>query len=432
MDDAGQATRKTTASGIGVCIIVENLPVPADRRVWREACALAAEGYKVSVVCPKRTGFERSHEVLEGIEIHRHSLPESSGTRLGYLVEYGWALVLEFFLALRIYARTPFSILQACNPPDTIFLIALFFKLFGVRFIFDYHDPNPELFTLKFPKAGLVYRLVCLAERLTFRTADVVIATSDSGREIAIGRGRVSPDRIFVVRTCPDLDEFREHPVRLELKQGRKYIVLYLGVMGPQDGLDLLLQSISHLVKKEGRRDTLFVLIGPGPEVQHLKASVGASGLDASVKFTGPLYGDALQAYLATADVGVAPDPSNAFNDKLIMIKILEYMACGLPVVLYDLSEGRRLAGDAALYARGNDPVDFAAQIARLLDSESLRRRVGAIGREKIQKGLNWGTEKLTLLEAYQAALLGQEGVPAMLSVKSGPYRGLPRDSSGS
>ncbi len=395
---------------VSVCIIVENLPVPADRRVWQESRALAEAGYCVSVICPKGPGFEQSHETVDGVEIYRHRTWETSGTLLGYLVEYGWALAAEFFLALRIYARTRFRVLHGCNPPDTIFLIALFFKLFGVRFLFDFHDPNPELFELKFHRGGLVFWLVCLAERLTFRTADVVIATNDSGREIAIGRGRVSPHRSFVVRTCPDLNEFRLRPVRSELREGRKYIVVYLGVMGPQDGLDLLLDSIDHFVKRKGRRDTLFVLIGSGTELPRLKAKVLASSdLESSVKFTGPLYGDEMHAYLATADVAVAPDPSNGFNDKLTMIKIFEYMAYGLPVVLYDLNEGRRSARDAAVYAINNNPVDFAEHIARLLDSESLRQHLGAIGRKQILESLNWGIEKLTLQKAYKAALLGPE-----------------------
>ncbi|HVO60459.1 MAG TPA: glycosyltransferase family 4 protein [Terriglobales bacterium] len=399
--------RRTTSARRGVCIIVENLPVPADRRVWREARTLADDGYQVSVICPKGCGFEKFHETLEGVEVYRHWAWESSGTRLGYLIEYSWALLIEFLLAFRIYVRTPFSILQACNPPDTIFLIALFFKLFGVQFVFDYHDPNPELYALKFPKKRLVYQLVCLAERLTFQAADFVIATSESGREIAVNRGGVSHERVVVVRTCPDLDEFQPQLAQPELKLGRKYMVVYLGVMGPQDGLDLLLESVDYLVHEKCRQDTVFVLIGPGPEVPRLQALVTARGLEPWVKFTGPLYGDELQAYLSTADVGVAPDPSNVFNDKLTMIKILEYMAFGLPVVIFNLAEGRRLAGEAALYARANDPSDFALQIAALLESEPLRRRIGSIGRQRVQERLNWTKEKHKLLLVFQCVQPG-------------------------
>ncbi len=387
-----------------VCIIVENLPVPVDRRVWQEARTLSAAGYRVSIICPKGSGFDLSRETLEGIDIYRHRVWEASGP-LGYLIEYGSALAVEFFLALRIYARTRFRVLQACNPPDTMFLIGLFFKLFGVRFIFDHHDLNPELFETKFHQKGFFYRLVCLAERLTFRTADVAIATNDSYRDIALTRGGISPERSFVVRSCPDLDNLRRQPSRPELKEGRNHLVVYLGVMGPQDGLDLLLESIRVLVKDENRGDTLFVLIGGGTELPSLKAAAHAMGLDEAVRFTGRLPDDEVGAYFATADLGVAPDPKNAMNDKSTMNKVLEYMAYGLPVVLYDLTEGRRSAEDAALYARDNNPIDFARQIAKLLDSEALRRELGQRGRQRIEERLNWSIEKQALLEAYRTAL---------------------------
>jgi glycosyltransferase involved in cell wall biosynthesis len=355
--------------------------------------------------------------MLEGIEIYRHPSWEGS-TPLGHLLEYAWALTVEFVLALRIYARTRFRILQACNPPDTIFLIALFFKLFGVRFVFDQHDPAPEFCAVRFQRKGWVYRLARLAEWLTFRVADVAIATNDALREIALTRGGVSQERSFVVRTCPDLNDFPLQPARPELKQGRKYLVVYIGVMGSQDGIDLLLESVEYLVRVKGRNDALFVLIGWGPDLGRLKARVAARSLDDCVKFTGALYGDDLRGYLATADVGVAPDPSNIFNDKLTMIKIFEYMAYGMAVVLYELPEGRRSAGGAALYAHGNDPIDFAEKIAHLLDSESSRKQLGAIGRKQIVESLNWGIEKQMLLKAYHAAFNGY--FPPLSGTKSG------------
>jgi len=393
-----------SAVSISICIIVENLPVPMDRRVWQEARTLRDAGYQVSIICPKGPVFRRSREKLEGIEIYRHPIWEASGP-LGYFAEYSWALSAEFFLALRIYARTHFRILQACNPPDTIFLIGAFFKLFGVRFIFDHHDLNPELYEVKFQRKDFFYRLVCWAERLTFRTANATIATNESYREIALTRGRVSPERSFVVRSCPDLNHLRRQPPKPELKEGFAHLVVYLGVMGPQDGLDLLLQSIEHIVKGKGRNDTLFVLIGEGTEVPALKAAARAKSLDQHIRFPGRLPDDQVGDYFATADLGVAPNPKTAMNDKSTMNKILEYMAYGLPVVLFDLTEGKRSAGDAGLYARANDPIDFAAQILKLLESEALRRELGARGRKRIEENLNWDIEKKALLAAYEAAL---------------------------
>jgi glycosyltransferase involved in cell wall biosynthesis len=387
-----------------VLIIVENLPVPFDRRVWQEACALAEAGYRVSVICPKGRGFAAGRETREGIEIYRHRLREACGP-LGYLLEYSWALLAEFLLALRIYARTRFRVLHACNPPDTIFLIGLFFKLFGVRFIFDHHDLNPELFEAKFQRRGFLYRLVCLAERLTFRTATISIATNESYRDVAVARGGMSLDHVFIVRSCPDLRNIRQGPPQPELKEGRPLLVVYLGVMGPQEGLGLLLDSIEHIVKQQKRDDTLFVFIGAGTSLPQLKALAAQKGLERVTKFTGRIPDDELAAYLSTADVCVAPDPKNPMNDKSTMNKIFEYMAHARPVVLYHLTEGRRSAGDAALYAAPNDPQDFAAQIVKLLDSEPLRRELGARGRRRIEEGLNWDAEKQRLVQAYAAAL---------------------------
>ena len=394
-----------TLSETAVLIIVENLPVPFDRRVWQEARALAEAGYRVFVICPKSRGFKKSRETLEAIEIYRHRLWEAAGP-LGYLLEYSWALAAQFWLAARIYARARFKIVHACNPPDTIFLVALFFKLFGVRFIFDHHDLNPELFEAKFgQRHRFLYRLTCLAERWTFRTADVSIATNESYREIALARGRMPSDRVFIVRSSPDLAKIHRGAVQPELKHGRPYLVVYLGTMGPQEGVDLLLESAAHIAKAKNRQDVSFVLIGGGSQIPRLKAQAAAERLEDFITFTGRIPDDELAAYLSTADVCVAPDPKNPMNDKSTMNKVLEYMAYARPVVQFDLTEGRRSADDASLYARPNDPVDFAEKIIELLDSESLRHELGARGRKRVEERLNWKLEQVPLLAAYEAAL---------------------------
>ena len=389
---------------IGVCIIVENLPVPMVRRAWQQACALRDAGYRVSVISIKGAGLEQRHETIDGIEIYRHRVWEASGA-LGYLLEYSFALAAQFCLALRIYFRTRFRILHAWNPPDTMFLIARFFKLFGVRFIFDHLDLCPELYVAKFNRQDFFYRLVCLAERMTFRTATVSLSTNQSYREVAIERGGMPPDRVFIVRVTPEPEKMRRGPPRPELKHGETHLVAYLGVMGPQDGVDLLIESIEYIVKQKRRDDIQFTLMGSGTETPRLKALVSQKGLDPWVTFTGRVPSDVLAQYLSTADVGVAPDPLNRMNDKSTMGKILEYMAFGLPVVLYELTEGRRSAGEAALYARPNDPVDFAEKILTLLDSEPLRRQLGELGRKRIEEGWNWEIDRKSLLAAYELAL---------------------------
>ncbi len=396
----------TRSGPIPVCIIVENLPVPLDGRVWREAGALRDAGYLVSVICPKGKGsFTASYELLDGIHIYRHRAWEASGA-IGYLLEYGWALAAEFYLALKVFVRTRFRILQACNPPDTIFLIGLFFKLFGVRFIFDHHDLGPELFESKFgERKGPFFALTRLAEKWSFRVADASIATNESFKEVAVTRGGKRPEQVFVVRNCPDLKKFRRGPNRPEIKRGKPLLVAYVGFMGNQDGLPLLLESIEHIVRDNNRQDTHFVLIGDGAVLPELRAMVSRKNLAPFVTFTGQVPHEEVAVYLSSADVGVAPDPKTPMNDSSTMIKIFEYMAFGLPVVLFDLKEGRNSAGSAALYAAPNDPIDFAHQITRLLDSRELRQQLGECGRRRIEESMNWGVEKGLLLRAYHTAL---------------------------
>lgn len=386
----------------GVCIIVENQPVPFDRRVWLEARALADAGYRVSVISPKGPGCESNKETLEGIEIYRHRLP-GGRTRFGYMLEYSIAFCAEFYLAWKIYIKSRFCILQGCNPPDTLFLIALAFKPLGVRFVFDHHDLSPELYEAKFKRRGLIYRIVRLAERLTFRVADLSLATNKSYRNLAIERGNMKPERVVVVQTCADLSKVREAHEKPELKRGKKYMVLYVGVMEPQDGLSLLIESITHLVKHKRREDTHFVLVGSGSQLPIVQSLAKQLGVDDFVEFTGLLPHEQVGPYLSTADVCVTPDPLNPLNDKSTMIKILEYMAYARPIVSYDLEESRRTAADSALYARPNDPIDFANQIDKLLESEQLRRKLGEFGRRRTQEELNWEVQSARLVATYNS-----------------------------
>jgi glycosyltransferase involved in cell wall biosynthesis len=395
--------RPGQAGRIAVCIIDENATVPPDRRVWQEARALTDAGYRVSVICPKRPGYTSSHEIVEGIEIYRYHDWEAA-TKLGYLIEYPWALVCQFLLGLRVFARTRFRLLHACNPPDTIFIIGAVFKLFGVRFIFDHHDLSPELIETKFGSQGFAYRAACLLERLTFRTASVSIATNESYREVALSRGGMLPSQVFVVRGALDLKKIRLREPKPELKEGKRRLVVYVGIMSTQDGIDLLLESIASM-EDYHRHNTAFVLIGSGTDVPRLKLLTSQKGLDGVVKFTGYIPDEELELYLSTADVAVAPDPFSPLNDKSTMNKIMHYMAYGLPIVQFDLTEGRRSAGAAALYASRNDPKDFAAKITTLLESDTLRRELGNCGRKQVEQRLNWQREQASLLEAYAAAL---------------------------
>jgi glycosyltransferase involved in cell wall biosynthesis len=388
-----------------VLIVVENLPVPFDRRVWMEATTLADAGYKVTVISRKAPGYIYDQEVLDGIVVYRHELPVEGDSAPTYLFEYARALWGEILLARRIYRYRPFDVIHLCNPPDLLFVIAAWFKLRNrVRVIFDHHDLNPELYEAKYGRRDLFYRLLLLAERLTFLTADVVITTGESYREVALSRGHKRLEDVFIVRSAPNLARFQPVPPDEKYKKGRRYLVGYVGVMGPQEGLDYLLHAARRIVDA-GRTDVSFVLIGDGPSAHDLKALALDLGLADYVEFPGRVPDEDLIARLSTCDLCVNPDPYNPFNDASVMNKILEYMALGRPVVQFDLTEGRRSAGDASAYARRNDADDLARAIVELLDDEPRRRKMGDEGYRRMHDELEWRHQIPKLLEAYKRAL---------------------------
>ncbi|CAA7625486.1 glycosyltransferase family 4 protein [Magnetospirillum sp. UT-4] len=391
-----------------VLMIVENLPVPRDRRVWQEALALRAAGWEVSVICPATDVFPRGHAEIEGIHVWRHPLPTSGGGLAGYALEYAVALAWEFALAWRVLFARGFDVIHACNPPETVFLVGAFFKLLlGKRFVFDHHDLSPELYVAKFGRRGPGHRLLLLLERLTFATADVSIATNESFRQIAILRGGMDPERVFVVRSAPDQSRLNAPAAAAvpdpAIRRGARHLLAYVGVMNSQDGVEYVLEAMRILVAEQGRGDVHAVLMGDGPLLEGLKRMAEKLGVAHAVTFTGWADDDVLVPTLAAADVCVSPDPANDFNHTCTMNKVLEYMALGKPVVMFDLAEGRSSAGDAALYAQGNDSRDLAAKIALLLDDPDMRHRLGELGRARMERELGWNHQVPRLLAAYRA-----------------------------
>jgi len=392
-----------------VLIIVENLPCPFDRRVWQEAHTLTAAGYGVSIICPKGRGYEAAFEMLDGIAIYRHPLPFEASGVIGYALEYSWALLAQLYLSLKVLATRGFDAIHACNPPDTIFILGRLYKLFGKKFLFDHHDINPELYEAKFGRRDLGYRAMLALERWTFRAADISIATNESYKTIAIERGGMSPDRVFVVRSGPDLRRVRPVPPDPALKRRRRYLVGYVGVMGRQEGIDLLLEAVRHIVYDMGRTDIQFGLVGGGTELAAMRALARELAVQDYVTFTGRVSDDALLTMLSTAEVCVNPDIANEMNDKSTMNKIMEYMALGKPIVQFDLTEGRVSAEEASVYARRNDSRDFAEHVVELLDDEPRRRRMGEFGRKRVTEALSWEHEAPRLLEAYDALFRAAE-----------------------
>jgi glycosyltransferase involved in cell wall biosynthesis len=384
-----------------ILIIVENLPVPFDTRVWKEAVSLQSNGYKVTVLCPRAKGYMKGHEVIEGIHIYRHPMFKEGNGLLGYLFEYGCALFWEFLYAWWIYLRRGFHVIQGCNPPDDIFLVALPFKLLGVKYIFDQHDANPELYLSKYGKINSLYRIQVWLERMTYRHSDVVMVTNCSYRDLAINRGGVKPENVFVVRNGPDAKTFKAVSPNPVLKYGKAYLVAYVGNMSVQEGLDILLDVAVH-IKNLGRRDVQFTCIGGGPGLAKLQKEVQEKEIQDIVKFTGRIPREQLLEILSTADVCVNPDKPCVMNDISTMIKIMEYMALGKPIVQFDMKEGRFSALEASLYADDRIGVeDFAAKILFLLENVDARKRMGEFGRRRIEEALAWDYSVQNLLAAY-------------------------------
>jgi len=391
-----------------VLILVENLSVPFDRRVWMESLALTEAGYKVAVICPTAPD-DLFYEVIDGVSIFRYPGPKDAEGILGYLWEFGYSMFAAFRLARRVHRVHGFDVIQACNPPDTFFVIGWFFKRFHrKKFIFDHHDLSPELYGFRFNKSpqSLVSRILLWLERCTFNTADIVISPNESLKDIAMTRGRKRAGDVFVVRNGPDLNRFKPRPADPALRMGRDHLVCYVGVMAVQDGLEYLLRAVSHVVHDLKRQDTTFVLIGSGDKFPSLQRMAVDLDIRDYVVFTGRLRNDDLLAtYLSTADVCVAPDPKNDLNDKCTLIKIPEYMAMGKPVVSFDLRESRLSAGDAALYATPNDTNEFGDRIVELLDQPERRKQMGEYGVQRVRDKLSWAHSTGNLLAAYRAVL---------------------------
>lgn len=385
-----------------ILIVVENIPVPFDVRVWSEACALRDAGYQVSVLSPLGKGYSLSYELLDGIHIFRHPMPDESEGVSGYLIEYACALFWEFLYALRIFVTHGFDVIQGCNPPDDICLVALPFRLFGVKYIFDQHDANPELYHSKYERKDFLYKILLFLERLTYRLSDVVIATNESYKQLAISRGQFNPGDVFVVRNGPNLDKFKLVPAQPALKYGKPYLVGYVGNMSIQEGLDILVEAALH-IKNRGRNDVHFTCVGGGPALERLRRMVKEKGVEEMVNFTGRISDKDLLQVLSTADVCVNPDKPCEMNDISTMIKIAEYMALGKPIVQFTLKEGRVTAAESSLYADNDNPVeDFAEKILWLLDRPQERHRMGELGRKRVEEQFAWEHSVPNLLAAYQ------------------------------
>ncbi len=391
-----------------ILMLLENCSFQTDKRVKREAGALVRAGYRVSVISPQPPdGYEVS--VLSGVQLYQYPAPPDGSSFMSYLWEYAYAMIASFVLSLVVLLREGFDIIHAHNPPDTFALIAAPYKALGKRFVYDHHDLAPEMYFARFGNRGhrLVYHVLVLLERFSCRLADRIITANESYKAMEIERHQVSEKRISVVRNAPDLEILRPTEPQVDLCQRAGTILVYAGNMAPQDGVDYLLRALHHLIQDLGRTDFLCVLVGTGGAWLSLKSMAERMELAKYVWFTGWVPHTEVAHYLEAADICVAPEPSNPYNDRSTMIKIMEYMALGKPTVAFDLPEHRVTAGDAAVYARPNDELDFARQIAALMDDPELRKRLGRTGIERVETELAWEHQEKRLLEVYETLSRG-------------------------
>jgi glycosyltransferase involved in cell wall biosynthesis len=401
-----------------VLIIVQNLSVPFDRRVWLECQALISAGYQVAVVCPKDNG-DPGYRVLDGVELYKYRGYAPGGGKLGYVAEYVYSLTATARLVLKARRRTGrFDVLQACNPPDIFWPIAWVLRAVDrTRFVFDHHDLCPELYESRFPNGPrLPYKALRALERLTHRTAAQVIATNDSYREIAITRGGKSPADVTVVRTGPDPDRLKRGPEFPELRRGRRFLAAYIGVMGPQDGVDIVVRAADIVINKLGRDDITFTVMGSGDCLKDLKRLRDELGLADHVEFTGRVPDEFVMRVLSTADAGLSPDPKNPLNDLSTMNKSMEYMSFELPVIAFDLRETRVSCGDAGVYVTPNDVYQYAQAIVGLMDDEPKRYELGKLGRERVEQELAWSHQERAYLGVYERLL----GVATKTLIRAG------------
>jgi asparagine synthase (glutamine-hydrolysing) len=390
-----------------VCIVVQNLSVPFDRRVWLECLALVDAGYAVSVVCPRGPG-EPARRDLEGVHIVTYRAFPPVTRQVMFLAEYAYSILCTFLGLLRVWRRAPFRVVQVCNPPDVLWVATLPFQVLGAKLVYDQHDLCPELYLSRFAEpARFPHRALLLAERVTYLLASRVISTNESYRRVALTRGRKRPDRVTVVRTGPDPDRLRRGEPEPALRRGFDHLLVYIGVMGPQDGVDMAIRALEHIVRVRGRADVGMTLIGDGDAAPELRRLTTELGLDDFVHFTGRLPDEAVRELMSTADVGLSPDPKNALNDVSTMNKTMEYMAFELPVVAFDLVETRVSAGDAAVYAPPNLVEEYGDAVLDLLADDARRAEMGKVGRERVEKELAWRTQVPAYVGVYDGLTRG-------------------------
>lgn len=385
-----------------VLVLVQNLPLPGDRRVWLECKSLRDNGFRVAAITPAGPG-DPAYEVLEDVHLFKYRPPGDANSTLDFFWEFIYCWLRTFALTLKVTLKLgrP-KVIQSCNPPDTFFLIGVIMRAVGTRFVFDQHDLNPEVYESRFGKQGLLYRGLMLLERLTYRTAQEVIVTNESYAAVARGRGGVSDNRLTVVRTGPDTSVLAPGEPDPTLRRGRRFLVHYHGVMGPQDGVDLVVETARILLQDRRRDDIAFSVLGRGDEWARLVQRVADLGLSDAIYMPGRVTDEELFAHLRTADVGLSADPPSPLNDVSTMNKTMEYMAFGVPILAFNLAETRVSAQSAAEYVAPATPEAYADAVERLLADADRRKEMGEAGRLRAVDELDWHHQSVDYVKVFK------------------------------
>lgn len=386
-----------------VLMILENCTYSRDARVGKEAKALRSAGYAVTVVSPEAARLP-SRSIIEGVAVYGFPQFSFGSGVVGYLLEYLYSTIAIAIITAYVAVASGFDIVHIANPPDCLVLMMSLYKLGGKRIIFDQHDLAPELYAARFASPNrLLLKTQLLLERLSYRLSDHVIVTNASSKQVAMERGKIPESKVTIVRNGPEIEYFQNLGLDIELQNKAKHIIAFAGITGYQDGLDYLCRALKSLRCERAREDFCCVVLGDGDALADTKSYARELGIDDKMWFIGWVSDPTdYRRYLSTAEICVAPEPSNSYNDRSTFVKIVEYMAAAKPIVAFDLPENRFTAAGAALYATTNSHQQFAFKLGELMDHEELRLSMGQLGRQRIETGLAWHHSIPELFKVYR------------------------------
>jgi len=383
-----------------VLLVVENLPMGVDHRVRKQVGALLADGYQVSVVT-QRDRANDAYRSLPGLTLLEYPAPPEPRRKAGYIAEYGaslgWATALTLAAGLR-----GVDVVQFCQPPDIYFGLAWMLRGLGVKVVVDQRDLMPELFAARYGRPGAaIMSVLRWCERRTQRVAHHTLCTNETFRGRLMGAG-AERRRLTIVGNGPVLSRVRGAVADPALRGDHKFLCCWIGKMGKQDRVDLLLRSVAHIVHDLGRTDCGFAVLGDGECLEDARAQRARLGLEDWVDLTGWRPERQVFSYLASADLGL----DTSLQEEISPVKVLEYMSFGLPFVAFDVQETRSMGEGASALVPPADAERYGQQVVSLLDDAAHRDEMGRIGRERARDEFVWERQAPAYLDVI-ASLTG-------------------------